>query len=326
MKQEYNSKVVKSKHLTSSERGKIETYVEAKMSISEIARKMGRAKSTICVEIRRSRYNGRYDANIAHKRAQKRRKESHKHTKWRDVNLLNFIEKHLKKRWSPEIISMQLKKEKGWKFSHSSIYTLIKKHRPEWMKYLINKGRKRRKLTHPASAKFIPERVSIDKRPEIVGTRERFGDWEADTVVSCRGGKACLAVFVERKTRMYLIKKMKDKSAAEMLAATIRALGNYHVKTISYDNGTENANHIYANNILNCKSFFCNPYHSWEKGAIENRNKILRQFLPKGTNFDLISEDEILNIQNAINGRPMKALAWHSPAQAFSRLAFGLLL
>ena len=126
MKQEYNSKVVKSKHLTSSERGKIETYVEAKMSISEIARKMGRAKSTICVEIRRSRYNGRYDANIAHKRAQKRRKESHKHTKWRDVNLLNFIEKHLKKRWSPEIISMQLKKEKGWKFSHSSIYTLIK--------------------------------------------------------------------------------------------------------------------------------------------------------------------------------------------------------
>ena len=92
---------------------------------------------------------------------------------------------------------------------------------------------------------------------------------------------------------------------------------------MTYDNGTENINHELANNLLNCKSFFCNAYHSWEKGSIENRNKILRQFFPKGTNFDLISEDEILKVQNKINDRPMKALNWHSPADVFLRLRSG---
>lgn len=92
---------------------------------------------------------------------------------------------------------------------------------------------------------------------------------------------------------------------------------------MTYDNDSENINHELVNNLLNCKSFFCNAYHSWEKGSIENRNKILRQFFPKGTNFDLISEDEILKVQNKINDRPMKALNWHSPAEVFLRLRSG---
>ena len=230
---------------------------------------------------------------------------------------MNFIERHLKMRWSPEIISHELS-ENGVKFSHTSIYMLIKKHRPEWQKWLVHKGKK---VRHKASSTHkILNRVSIEKRPKIVDSRRRFGDWEADTVVSCRGGKSCLAVFVERKSRLYRLAKMQDKSAGEMLAATIRTLKNQGVKTMKYDNGTENANHEFANNILNCTSFFCNAYHSWEKGSIENRNKILRQFFPKGTNFDLISDAEILKVQMMINDRPMRALNWHSPANVFSRL------
>ena len=132
-----------------------------------------------------------------------------------------------------------------------------------------------------------------------------------------------MAVFVERKSRRYRIIKIKDKSAAEMLAATIKALKNQKVTTLTYDNGTENVYHEVANKALNCKSFFCNAYHSWEKGAIENRNKILRQFFPKGTNFDLISERQILKVEKLINARPMKALNWHSPAEVFDRLRSG---
>jgi IS30 family transposase len=116
---------------------------------------------------------------------------------------------------------------------------------------------------------------------------------------------------------------MQDKSAGEMLAATIRTLKNQGVKTMTYDNGSENANHEFANNILSCKSFFCNVYHRWEKGSVENRNKILRQFFPKGTNFDLISDAEVLKVQTMINDRPMKTLNWHSPANVFSRLCSG---
>ena len=92
---------------------------------------------------------------------------------------------------------------------------------------------------------------------------------------------------------------------------------------MTYDNGTENTKHEEINEILNCKSFFCNAYHSWEKGSIENRNKILRQFFPKGTNFNLISEEQISKIQEMINNRPMKLLGWKTPADLFSSLRSG---
>ncbi len=177
---------------------------------------------------------------------------------------------------------------------------------------LIHKGKRKKQN---ASAVKIQNRISIKKRPKIVDSRKRFGDWEVDTVLSCRGGKAGLAVFVERKSRFYCLSKIKDKSAGKMLAVT--------VKTMTYDNGTENANHKLANKLLNCKSFFCNACHSREKGSIENGNKILRQFFPKGTNFDLIPETEISRVQNVINDRPMKALNWHSPADVFLRLRSG---
>lgn len=319
MDKEYTKIIRKYKQLTAEERGKIEAYLTLGCSISKIAGLINRSKSTISEEVRRGKYKGKYISHIAQNRAKKRRSESHKHSKWRDIELLCFIGKQLKMKWSPEIISHALS-ENGVKFSHTSIYTVIKKHRPEWLKLLTHQGKK---LKHSASVGKIPNRVSIEKRPKIVDSRKRFGDWEADTVLSCRGGKACLAVFVERKSRLYRLAKMQDKSAGEMLAATIRTLKNQGVKTMTYDNGSENINHELVNNLLNCKSFFCNAYHSWEKGSIENRNKILRQFFPKGTNFDLISEDEILKVQNKINDRPMKALNWHSPAEVFLRLRSG---
>ena len=320
MKLEYIGNGRKYKQLSSEERGKIEAYLTLNYSISEIAKMMKRSKSTVSEEIKRGKYNGKYIARIAQDRSRKRRSESHKHSKWRNIKLLHFIEKRLKKKWSPEIISMEWEKNTGETFSHTSIYTIIKKHRPEWKKLLVHTGKRKKQN---ACVRKIQNRVSIEKRPAIVDSRKRFGDWEVDTVLSCRGGKAGLAVFVERKSRFYCLAKIKDKSAGEMLAATIKTLKNQEVKTMTYDNGTENANHELANNLLNCKSFFCNAYHSWEKGLIENRNKILRQFFPKGTNFDLIPEDEIRRVQNAINDRPMKALNWNSPANVFLRLRSG---
>ena len=319
MSTEYTKLSAKYNQLSSEERGKIEAYYEIGISISQIARNLRRSKSTVCEEIRRGTYKGKYHAHIAQNRAIKRRKESHKHAKWRNIELLRFIEKHMKLRWSPEIISHELRKN-GIKFSHMSIYTLIRKHRPEWRKLLPHKGKK---LRHSVANIKIQDRTNISKRPKIIESRKRFGDFEVDTVLSCRGGKSCLAVFVERQSRKYFITKMKDKSAGEMMTATMKMLKNQGVKTMTYDNGTENANHSLVNKLLNCQSFFCNAYHSWEKGSIENRNKILRQFFPKGTNFDLISDDEIRRVQNVINNRPMKVLNWHSPSEVFSMLRSG---
>ena len=310
----------KYKQLSPEERGNIEAYLRLNCSISKIARMMNRSKSTISAEIKRGKYKGKYTASTAQNKSERRRSKSHKHAKWRNVNLLHFIERRLKKKWSPEIIAEEWRKFSGKTFTHTSIYTVIKKHRPEWRKLLIHRGKRKKSKGYVGK---ISNRVGIEKRPAIVDRRRRFGDWEADTVLSCRGGKSCLAVFVERKTRLYLLAKMKDKSAKEMQIATLNTLKNQEVKTVTYDNGTENANHESVNKLLNCKSFFCNAYHSWEKGSVENRNKILRQFFPKGTNFDLISEKEIRRVQNEINNRPMKALNWHSPAEVFKRIRSG---
>ena len=133
MNKEYTENDGKYKRLSAEERGEIEAYRALNSSISKIAGLINRSKSTACEEIKRGKCNGRYTARVAQNRAEKRRRESHKHSKWRNSELLNFIERHLKIRWSPEIISHELS-ENGLKFSHRSIYTIIKKHRPEWRK------------------------------------------------------------------------------------------------------------------------------------------------------------------------------------------------
>ena len=137
---------------------------------------------------------------------------------------------------------------------------------------MIYRGKRRKKHYNKAGINAILNRVDISQCPSDVNLRNEDGHYEADTVLSSKGGKACLAVFVERKTRMYFLQKIKDKSAGEMLSATMKVFrdskefGPLKVLSITYDNGTENANHELVNRMLNCKSFFCAPYHSWEKG------------------------------------------------------------
>ena len=315
MKKEYKRAENKSKHICLDERISIEIELSTGKSIRSIAKKLARSVSSISVEVEKGKYNGKYKASIADKRATVRKQNSHKHCKWRDCQLLNFIERCLKQKWSPEIIAALWNRDHPTKtISHPFIYDLIGRHRYEWNKYLVYKGKRHSKPLRHTKSPSIPKRVDISERPQIINTRERIGDIEADTVISAKGGKSCLAVFVDRKTRYYWIVKMKNKSAEEMLKATVKTFRNYPIHSITYDNGSENVNHLFVNQILNCKSYFCRPYCSSDKGSIENRNKILRQFLPKKTNFDLISDDAIASIQTAINNRPMKLLNWSAPS------------
>ena len=243
---------------------------------------------------------------------------AHVHEKWRA--LISKIDALLQKKWSPEIISHHLLTVYDIKFSHTSIYRLINKHRVEWRKYLICKGKRQNETKHKTSATLIPNRVGIEERPSEINERKVFGHFEADTVLSGNGGKSCVSVFVERVSKKYFLIKMPDKTSGSMVAATMKALGKLDIKSLTYDNGSENVQHSLVNNLLNCKSYFCAPYHSWEKGTIENRNKILRQFFPKGTNFDLITENNLRKIEALINDRPMKVLDWRSPNDVFRSL------
>jgi len=303
--------------ISNSERIKIETWHELGWSANKISIKLGRHRSAITRELNLGMYQRRYKANIAIVRRKERRKNSNKPKRLFDRILMGFIETNIKKRWSPNIIAHEWNLLvsagiiDGQTVTGVSIYGIIYKHRPELAKYLIyqRKGKYHNGLSRIG---LIPDRMDIMGRSEI-----SFGDWEADTVISSRDGKSCLGVFVEKTTRMFRTVKMANKTADEMVRAAMVALEGCYVRSITYDNGCENVKHGIINKILGCVSWFARAYCSTDKPQIENRNKILRQFLPKGTNFDLISEAELVRIETLINERPMECMNWMSPAQAY---------
>ena len=162
----------------------------------------------------------------------------------------------------------------------------------------------------------------IDKRPGEIATREEPGHWEADTAVS-RQSKGAICAAVERKSRYLIGKKMNAKTAKEMdnaLVTSLEKLPKHLCLTITYDNGTENANHEKTNEALNTKSFFCNAYHSWEKGSIENRIGMIRRVYPKKTDWGLISQEELDIVVKQVNTRPMKCLGFKTPEEVFVAL------
>lgn len=298
--------------LSSFERGKIELLQDKGPTF--IARELGRSKSSICEELSRGTYKGIYQAGVAKKRAERAKLLRRKHQRIEEPELMAFIETMLKKRWPPETIAHEWR---GKPVSGMTIRNIIKKHRREWKKYLLYQ---KKAPYHKGSAgrSLIPYRTDISQRSPV-----RFGDWEADTVISARGSKVCLGVFAERTTRLYKVVKMPDRTADSMVRATLSALSGMSVNSITYDNGSENTDHWVTNMLLGCSSYFCRPYRSGDKGLVEHRNRDLRQYLPKGTKMDLISEAELSRIETEINERPMKCLGWRSPIQAFLSSPFG---
>ena len=166
----------------------------------------------------------------------------------------------------------------------------------------------------------IPNRIDIDFREEEANLRKEFGHFEVDCIVSKKGSKSALLVMVDRKTRYTKIKKLTRKTSSQASLRLISALSEYsssHIHSITYDNGCEFSRHEFVNRILQTKSYFCKPYHSWEKGTVENINGLIRRFFPKQTDFDTITDREILYVQNWINSRPMKVLGYKTPSEMY---------
>jgi IS30 family transposase len=167
----------------------------------------------------------------------------------------------------------------------------------------------------------IPNRVSISERPEIVEKRERIGDWEADTIVS-RQSKVAINVLTDRKSRVAFLKRLQQKTKEETKLAILGSLGKYPANyryTITYDNGAENTEHEEINKILDIKSYFCEPYHSWEKGTVENTIGLIRRWIPKKTDLANVSEIEIAGIESWLNNRPRKCLNYKTPSEVFEK-------
>jgi IS30 family transposase len=329
MRKNTSKETRKYSHLKMEEREEIAIYLEKGLKQCEIALKLNRCPSTISREIKRNKSSigaGKYRVSWAQFQTDERKKQSHKRKRLPQKKLRRYISKWLKHGYSPEIIAFNAVQENPrWKTNYETIYQWIYKERQDLIPFLTRSHKKRRKRGSGNQKRCpkVPNRVMIGKRPDYINLRSYIGHWEIDTVVS-RKSKAAIMVLVERRTRYVIIKKLYAKTAYCMHNATVRSLKYYPPRirqSITYDNGTENALHELTNNVLGTKSYFCNPYHSWEKGTVENMIGIIRRFYPKKTDWKNISQWDLNKVARYINNRPMKLLGFKTPYQVFLALA-----
>jgi IS30 family transposase len=314
-------------HFSGDEREEIAVGLEQGKSLREIAANLARSPSSVSREIRRntpSVRNVRYRGNRAHRRAAERSRHSHARDRLANPVVRAYVECRLvNDGWTPQEIAGRLPIDKpGLSTNYESIYQWIYQERRDLIKYLPRAHKKRRKRPYGKKKNRlkIPNRVDITERPAHIEGRRQAGHWEVDTVVSRQSG-VCVAVLVERKSRFYIVIRIKDKSARSMRRALEKALGRLPSglrRSITYDNGLENVLHELTNKVLGTKSYFCKPYHSWEKGSIENRNGILRRYFPKKHDWALTSQKEINKVAGRINSTPMKCLGYRTPAELFA--------
>lgn len=319
------------KQLSIEERDKIAVLHAQGQSIGNIASALERNKSTISRELRRNCTINRqlYWAHKAHLRAFWRKRQSARRPKLKSALIRGYVIKHLQQGWSPELIAGRLsKKHPQHKISYEAIYQFIysKQGRDMNLKQFLPRAhriRQRRGFTRKHRKAHIPSRILISQRPKIVTHRNQAGHWEVDTVSSRRTQLSALAITLERKSRIIHITQLDRKTSRKMSDAIIRSLQKYPValkRTITYDNGPENVDHQRTNKLLGTKSYFCQPYHSWEKGSVESAIGLIRRFLPKKTDLATITKSQLRTIESLINNRPRKCLNYDTPQEVINRI------
>ena len=306
------------KQLTQEQRYQIYALMKMGHDQTQIAKAIGRHKSTVSRELRRNRGQRGYRPKQAQKLAQSRRKKGQRRIQEETWAL---IEAKIRLEWSPEQISGWLLKQHHIQVSHEWIYQYIlsdKQAGGDLYKHLrCQKKRRKRYGSYDRRGK-LPNRRSIEQRPEIVDQRQRLGDWEVDTIIG-KGHRQAIVTLTERKSRLALIRKVERRTAQAVQEAITNLLMPWksQVHTLTADNGKEFAGHQEISHILETDFFFAHPYTAWERGANENMNGLLRQYFPKGRDFDTISEEEIEVVMFKLNNRPRKCLAFNSPFQEF---------
>ena len=317
-------------HLTLLERDKITTMLYERKSFGEIALALGRSKSTLSREIKRNaspEYQC-YLSHRAHGRSEERRKQSGSRPRLKNKQIVSFVTAELQEGWSPEQIAGRLPKERpGLTISHEAIYQYIyhpkNPSRLEMIGHLRRAHRKRKMkgIGRKVRKTKIPNRISIEQRSPSVETREQIGHWEGDSLVS-RKSLVALNSLVERKSRLLKLTKLPRKSSSDTVSAVVmrlKALPPEARRTLTMDNGTENAGHQEMTAKIGVQCYFAHPYASWERGTNENTNGLIRWYLPKGTDFNTITTEQIAKIESLLNNRPRKCLGFKTPLEAASQ-------
>lgn len=305
--------------LTEEKRYQIYAYMKAGHNQSETARLIGVDKSTVSRELKRNQGLRGYRPKQAHQRAGQR--QANKVTIRIEPETWGWVKKLLREEWSPEQISGRLKREQGLEVSHETIYQYVYRDKREggdlYRHLRCQRKRKKRYGSHSTRG-LIPGRVSIDERPAVVDRKNRFGDWELDTVIG-KNHQQAIVTITERKSKLALFAKVERKTADLVRDAIISLLEPIKdwVKTLTADNGKEFAGHLAVAEELEADFYFAHPYASWERGLNENTNGLLRQYFPKKTDFRQVSENEINKAMDKLNNRPRKTLGYKTPNEIF---------
>ena len=308
----------KYRQLTDSERNQFYALRKAKIPMTEIAKQLSRSRTTLYNELDRNTGGRGYRPKQAQQFADQRRAKTAQPLKMTSEVII-YIKAKLRLQWSPEQIANVMEGDpcgSGIAVSHETIYQHIwdDKQANGTLYTHLRQGQKRRRKRRGSkdSRGKIRNRVDIDLRPDVVETRERLGDWEADLVCGA-GASGYLVTLLERASRRVLIGYTKTKFADQVTDEILHLLKNEIVETITFDNGKEFAGHEKIAAELGCDCFFAKPYHSWERGANENTNGLIRQYFPKKTSFADITADQIAFVQNRLNTRPRKCLDFKPP-------------
>ena len=307
--------------LTENERYQISTLLKEGFSNKHIAANLGRHPATISREIRRNRGLRGYRPRQAQNLALKRRYESTKYCKV-TPDVLSWIKCLVRQQLSPEQVVDYLKTERGVSLHHETVYQLLytdKAQGGDLYQHLriVSKPYRKRYGSYDNRGR-IRNRISIDARPAVVENRSRIGDWEGDTVIG-KGRKSALLTLVERKTLYTIIVRLSGKRADLLAQALITRVDSIkdRFKTLTLDNGLEFAEHEQIAASLKTKVYFAHPYSSWERGINENTNGLIRQYFPKGTDFNDVTQKQIELVMSRLNNRPRKARGGKTPNELF---------
>lgn len=308
------------KHLTPEQRYTICVLLKQKKTQKEIAATIGVSVSTVSREIKRNSGQRGYHYIQAQVKAddKKRRLQNYRAL---TIELRAFIRKKItEEQWSPAQIVGWLRRHGQPSVCVETIYAYIRADKANggtlWKYCRHQLKHRKRQVTAPYVA--VQNRTMIDQRPiDCDGTT--LGDFEMDTIVG-KDGKGAIVTIVERKTNFIMARKLPDgKNAAALADMVISMLIPYlgNIRSITTDNGSEFADHLRIAKRLKTRIFFTHPYSSWEKGCIEYHNKLIRQYIPKGTDFDIITDQMLNEIVIKINKRPRMKLNFSSPVAEF---------
>lgn len=319
-------------HISARQRELLAVWNARGDSNKTIARRFECHPSTIGRELRRNRIAGEYVTITAQTIAVERSRQARRRHPLKNPDVYAYVLDGLRRGWSPQLITGRLREidhpgDAHWQLHWETIYRFVsqKKNQTRHLWECLPRGQKQRRKKYGRSVQKtrIPQRVSIHDRPDTINYRQVFGHWEGDTIEGKRSEGDGIHTEVERQTRFLLAKRVDCIASPETIRTQLemfKSVPDTARQSTTLDNGRENYRHL-ALRFLGMRTYFCDPYSSWQRGTNENTNGLVRRYLPKGSSFQELSQEDLDDIVSEINDRPRKCLGYNTPSEVFERLS-----